>query len=89
MTLADVRPPSVENLLGRNPVEIDLESVSEYLRHKRLLVTGAGGPSVPSFPARSMGSIRHTRTFWTGTSRAKSWCWTWAGRSGFSISPTS
>ncbi len=43
MTIADVRPPTVDDLLGRDPVEIDLESVSDYIRGKRILITGAGG----------------------------------------------
>ena len=43
MSLADVRPPTVEDLLGRDPVEIDLESVVDYIRGKRVLITGAGG----------------------------------------------
>ena len=43
MTLADVRPPTVDDLLGRDPVEIDLESVVGYIRGKRVLITGAGG----------------------------------------------
>jgi len=43
MTIADVRPPTVNDLLGRDPVEIDLESVSEYIRGKRVIITGAGG----------------------------------------------
>ncbi len=43
MTLADVRPPTVDDLLGRDPVEIDLASVSGYIRGRRVLVTGAGG----------------------------------------------
>jgi FlaA1/EpsC-like NDP-sugar epimerase len=43
MTLADVRPPTVDDLLGRASVEIDLEAVSGYIRGKRVLVTGAGG----------------------------------------------
>ncbi len=43
MTLADVRPPTVDDLLGRDPVEIDLEAVSGYIRGRRVLVTGAGG----------------------------------------------
>ena len=43
MTLADVRPPTVDDLLGRDPVEIDLESVVDYIRGKRVLITGAGG----------------------------------------------
>ncbi len=43
MTVADVRPPTVDDLLGRDPVEIDLESVSGYIRGRRVLITGAGG----------------------------------------------
>jgi FlaA1/EpsC-like NDP-sugar epimerase len=43
MTLADVRPPTVEDLLGRDPVEIDLASVADYITGKRVLITGAGG----------------------------------------------
>lgn len=43
MTLADVRPPTVEDLLGRDPVEIDLASVAGYITGKRVLITGAGG----------------------------------------------
>lgn len=43
MTLADVRPPTVDDLLGRDPVEIDLEAVSDYVRGKCVLITGAGG----------------------------------------------
>ena len=43
LTVADVRPPTVDELLGRPMVEIDLESVSGYVRGKRVLITGAGG----------------------------------------------
>ena len=43
MTLADIRPPTVDDLLGRDPVEIDLESVADYVQGRRVLVTGAGG----------------------------------------------
>ena len=43
MTLADVRPPTVDDLLGRDPVEIDLDSISDYVRGRRVLITGAGG----------------------------------------------
>ncbi len=43
MTVADVRPPTVDDLLGRDPVEIDLESVADYIRGRRVLITGAGG----------------------------------------------
>lgn len=43
MSLADVRPPTVDDLLGRDPVYIDLDSVAEYIRGRRVLITGAGG----------------------------------------------
>lgn len=43
MTIADLRPPTVEDLLGRDPVEIDLDSIADYIRGKRVLITGAGG----------------------------------------------
>ncbi|PNZ03224.1 hypothetical protein CD144_13380 [Staphylococcus equorum subsp. linens] len=33
----------VEDLLGRNPVELDMNSISKELTHKTILVTGAGG----------------------------------------------
>lgn len=43
MTLADVRPPTVDDLLGRDPVEIDLQAVAGYVTGRRVMVTGAGG----------------------------------------------
>lgn len=33
----------VEDLLGRDPVELDMASISKELTHKAILVTGAGG----------------------------------------------
>ena len=41
--LSAVRELQVEDLLGREPVEIDLELVSGYLHAKVVLVTGAAG----------------------------------------------
>jgi len=43
VTLNDIRDISIEDLLGREPVKIDLRQVSSYLRNKIILVTGAGG----------------------------------------------
>jgi FlaA1/EpsC-like NDP-sugar epimerase len=38
-----IRPVQVEDVLGREPVEVDLEAVFEYLAGETVLVTGAGG----------------------------------------------
>jgi FlaA1/EpsC-like NDP-sugar epimerase len=41
--VSDLRQVQVEDLLGREPAELDLNLISSYLRGKRVLVTGAGG----------------------------------------------
>ena len=38
-----IRPIQVEDVLGRQPVEVDLGSIAEYLADETVLVTGAGG----------------------------------------------
>ena len=38
-----IRPVQVEDVLGREPVEVDFEAVASYLRDQTVLVTGAGG----------------------------------------------
>ena len=38
-----LRPVTVEDLLGREPVVLDTRAISEFLRGKRVLVTGGGG----------------------------------------------
>ncbi|PGX78852.1 polysaccharide biosynthesis protein [Priestia megaterium] len=37
------RDVKVEDLLGREPIELDIATISEYLEGKAVLVTGAGG----------------------------------------------
>ncbi|RST60070.1 polysaccharide biosynthesis protein [Siminovitchia terrae] len=37
------RDVEVEDLLGREPIDLDIESISEYVMDKTVLVTGAGG----------------------------------------------
>ncbi|MGP6174881.1 polysaccharide biosynthesis protein [Corynebacterium sp. A21] len=39
----DLRDLSIEDLLGRQPVETDVAEIADYLMGKRVLVTGAGG----------------------------------------------
>jgi len=38
-----LRPVQVEDVLGREPVEVDLESTATYIKGATVLVTGAGG----------------------------------------------
>ncbi len=41
--VGDLRKPTEADLLGRHKVETDLHAVSEYIKGKRVVVTGAGG----------------------------------------------
>ncbi|MCQ6278903.1 nucleoside-diphosphate sugar epimerase/dehydratase [Bacillus sp. EB600] len=43
VSVKQFRDIKVEDLLGREPVELHLESISEYVTDKVVLVTGAGG----------------------------------------------
>ena len=43
ITLADVKEVRVEDLLGREKVEVDFAAIRAFLNGKRVLITGAGG----------------------------------------------
>lgn len=43
ISVSQFRDVQVEDLLGREPVELDIESISGYVTQKVVMVTGAGG----------------------------------------------
>ncbi|KRE83979.1 polysaccharide biosynthesis protein [Paenibacillus sp. Soil766] len=43
VTINAIRDVQVEDLLGRDPINIDLEGIANYVQDKVVLVTGAGG----------------------------------------------
>jgi len=55
-----IRPVEVEDLLGREPVEVDLPSIAGYLTDEIVLVTGAGG-SIGSELCRQIARMGPTR----------------------------
>ncbi len=54
--LAQMRDMRIEDLLGRQPVELDMDQMREFLRGQRVLVTGAGG-SIGSELARQIAEF--------------------------------
>ena len=43
VTLSDIQEVSLDDLLGRDPVQIDMDIIGDFLKDKVVLVTGAGG----------------------------------------------
>ncbi len=54
--LSQMRDVSIEDLLGRQPVQLNLTEVAEFLHSQRVLVTGAGG-SIGAELARQVASF--------------------------------
>jgi FlaA1/EpsC-like NDP-sugar epimerase len=55
-----IRPVQVQDVLGREPVEVDLDSIASYLAGETVLVTGAGG-SIGSELCRQIARVRPAR----------------------------
>ena len=55
-----IRPVEVEDLLGREPVDVDIDSIAGYLTGEVVLVTGAGG-SIGSELCRQIARVGPTR----------------------------
>lgn len=43
MKLADLRDVAIEDIIGRHPVDTEIDAIAGYVRNRRVLVTGAGG----------------------------------------------
>jgi FlaA1/EpsC-like NDP-sugar epimerase len=55
-----IRPVQVEDVLGREPVEVDVELIASYLEGETVLVTGAGG-SIGAELCRQIARVRPAR----------------------------
>lgn len=42
-SVSDLKEVAIEDLIGRHPVDTEIDSIAEYLMGKRVLITGAGG----------------------------------------------
>jgi FlaA1/EpsC-like NDP-sugar epimerase len=58
--LSEIRPVQIEDVLGREQVEVSLEEVAGYLRGRTVLVTGAGG-SIGAELARQIALVSPAR----------------------------
>ncbi len=43
VTVSQIRPVDINDLLGREAVELDWDAIGKFLRGRRVLITGAGG----------------------------------------------
>ncbi|WP_027087191.1 polysaccharide biosynthesis protein [Cohnella panacarvi] len=57
ITINMLREVSVEDLLGREPVKVDMDEITSYLKGQVVLVTGAGG-SIGSEICRQVAAVK-------------------------------
>lgn len=43
VSMTDLRPVAVEDLLGREPIKVNMDEIYEHIKGRRILVTGGGG----------------------------------------------
>lgn len=55
--LSDLREIKIEDLLGRDPVKLELDGIDSYIKEKSILVTGGGG-SIGSELARQIAKFK-------------------------------
>ncbi|GAA3402037.1 nucleoside-diphosphate sugar epimerase/dehydratase [Paenibacillus hodogayensis] len=65
VTINEIRDVEVEDLLGREPVNIDLQGIADYVSEKIVLVTGAGG-SIGSELCRQLAPFKPIRLIMLG-----------------------
>lgn len=57
VSMKQLRDVQIEDLLGREPVRVDLAAISHYLNKERVLITGAGG-SIGSEICRQVANFK-------------------------------
>ena len=57
VTVSQIRPVDINDLLGREAVELDREALAKFLKDRRVLITGAGG-SIGSEMCRQVVNYR-------------------------------
>ena len=60
--LGDLKDVSIEDLIGRHPVDTEVESIADYLTGRRVLVTGGGG-SIGSMLCREIVKFNPSELF--------------------------